>query len=63
MKLIHVPFEDAVVGEKYLTKMKHGWISGYYDGDCQCHGYYWHDMEWYAEELYKIETDEIMERT
>lgn len=53
-KLVHVPFEEAVVGERYLTNMKHGWIEGFYDGNETCHGYYWRDMEWYASALYKI---------
>jgi hypothetical protein len=55
MKLIHVPFEEAIDGERYLTKMKHGWIEGYWNPeDKTCHGYYWHDMEWYPHDLYKI---------
>lgn len=59
MKLIHVPFEEAVDGEKYLTKMKHGWIQGYYDAESKvCHGYYWQDMEWYPHKLYKIVEEE-----
>lgn len=58
MKLVLIPFEDAVVGERYLTKMKHGWIEGYWDGeDKTCHGYYWHDMEWFPYELYRIEKE------
>ncbi len=59
MQLIMVPFEEAVDGEKYLTKMKHGWIEGYWnEEDKSCHGYYWQDIEWYPYALYKI-TDEL----
>lgn len=59
MKLIQVPFEEAVTGEKYLTEMKHGWIYGEWDAeDKVCRGYYWHDMEWYPSALYKMEIEE-----
>lgn len=45
--LAYIPFEEAVTGELYLTKMKHGWIEGcWHAEDKVCHGYYWHDMEW-----------------
>lgn len=55
MKLVEVLIEQAVDGEKYITKMKHGWIEGYWDAeDGTCHGYYWQDMEWYPEKLYEI---------
>lgn len=66
MKLVYVPFEEAVDSEKYLIKMEHGWIQGYYDAgviyDAEsnhvCHGYYWQDMEWHPHKLYKIEEEE-----
>ena len=55
MKLVHVPFEEAIEGEEYLTEMKHGWISGQWDPeDKVCREYYWRDMEWYPHALYKI---------
>lgn len=55
MKLVEVPFEEAVTGEEYLTKMKHGWISGQWDAeDRTCGKYYWRDMEWWPEKLYRI---------
>lgn len=59
MRLVHVPFEEAVTGDMYLTKMKHGWIYGEWDAeDKVCRGYYWRDMEWYPHALYKIESEE-----
>lgn len=55
MKLIHVPFEKAVTGELYLTKMKHGWIEGYWDEHSRtCNKYYFRDIEWYPNALYRI---------
>lgn len=54
MKLIHIPFEEAKTGELYLTKTKHGWIEGYWDGSNTCHKYYFRDMEWFPEALYRI---------
>lgn len=54
--LIQIPFEQAVTGERYITRMKHGWIEGYWDAESQsCQGYYWRDIEWWPYELYKIE--------
>lgn len=59
MKLVRVPFEDAIEGEEYLTEMKHGWISGYWDPKTEtCNGYYWRDMEWYPHALYTVVEDE-----
>lgn len=59
MRLVEVPFEEAIEGEEYLTEMKHGWISGQWDPERQtCGGYYWHDMEWYPHVLYRIVKDE-----
>lgn len=59
MKLIEVPIEEAVIGEVYLTQMKHGWISGEWDSeDKVCRGYYWRDMEWYPYKLYKVIDDD-----
>lgn len=61
MKLIKVPFEEAIEGEEYLTEMKHGWISGQWDPeDKVCRGYYWRDMEWYPHALYKIVGDDYV---
>lgn len=58
MKLILVPFDEAVDGERYITKMKHGWIEGYWNKDEEtCHGYYWRSMEWYPIALYKLEEE------
>lgn len=55
MKLVKVPFEEAIDGEEYLTEMKHGWISGQWDSEGKtCAGYYWRDMEWYPNALYRI---------
>jgi len=55
IKLVHVPFEEAVDGELYITEMKHGWIQGYWDAeDKSCRKYYWRDMEWWPEALYRI---------
>lgn len=55
MKLVEVPIVEAVDGEKYLTKMKHGWIEGYFNSDdMTCEAYYWRDMSWYPEKLYRI---------
>lgn len=55
MKLVEVPIEQAVDGEEYLTKMKHGWISGAWDSkEKTCNGYYWRDMSWYVDKLYKV---------
>jgi hypothetical protein len=37
-------------GQLCLTKMKHGFISGYYDAQSiSFTGYYWGDMEWFAD--------------
>jgi len=37
-------------GQLCLTKMKHGYISGYYDArEGEFTGYYWRDMSWYAD--------------
>lgn len=59
LKLVHVPFEEAVPFENYLTEMKHGWIYGEWDPeDRVCRGYYWHDMEWYPHALYRIVKDD-----
>lgn len=33
-----------------LTQMKHGFISGYYNkNENEWRGYYWHDLQWYAD--------------
>lgn len=62
MKLVKVPFEEAVPFENYLTEMKHGWIEGQWDPEDEvCRGYYWHDMEWYPHALYKIVEDDMIE--
>ena len=54
-----IPFEEAVNGQKYLTKMKHGWIEGTWDAkEGTCTGYYWRDICWYPHELYEIVDDE-----
>ncbi len=59
MKLVRVPFEDAIEGEEYLTEMKHGWISGYWDPTSEtCSGYYWRFDEWYPHALYTVVKDE-----
>ena len=58
MKLIEVLFEEAITGEKYVTIMKYGIISGRWDADTKtCSGYYWRDMEWYPQKLYTIEEE------
>lgn len=36
-------------GQRCLTKMKHGLITGYWDPESKTFtGYYWRDMEWWA---------------
>lgn len=56
--LVRVPFDEAVDGEKYLTEMKHGWISGFWDKKTEtCSGYYWQDMEWYPSSLWRWEDE------
>lgn len=55
MKLIEIPFDEAADGERYITKMKHGWIEGFWnESDKTCYGYYWRDMTWFPDALYKI---------
>lgn len=55
MKLIEVSKEEAVDGEEYLTKMKHGWISGTWIAEYgECMGYYWFDLEWTPYALYRM---------
>lgn len=59
MKLRPVDPKDAITGNRYITYMKHGWISGYWDAETEtCSGYYWRDMEWFPYELYEIMEDE-----
>lgn len=37
-------------GERVLTSMKHGLIEGTFDpADQTFYGYYWRDMEWFAD--------------
>lgn len=58
-RLVYVAFDEAADGAFYITEMKHGWIEGQYDAlRGTCSGYYWTDIEWYPEALYRIE-DEI----
>lgn len=53
--LVEVPKEKAVTGKRYLTFMKHGWISGQWDGESlTCCDYYWRDMEWYPYKLFEL---------
>lgn len=40
------PMDTAPIGERILTKMKHGAIEGVWDG-AVARGYYWLSMEWY----------------
>lgn len=43
-------------GQECLTQMKHGLISGCYDFEKKTfHGYYWHDMEWFAAKWVPVE--------
>ena len=43
-------------GQRCLTEMKHGFISGRYQKeDGTFFGYYWCDMEWYASRWIPIE--------
>jgi hypothetical protein len=59
LRLVPVPFDQAVDGETYLTRMKHGWIEGNWDEKSRtCSAYYYRDIEWYPEELYRIEQQE-----
>jgi hypothetical protein len=60
--LTYIPFEDAIDGDKYITKMKHGYIEGYWDSATRtCSGYYWRDMEWYPTALYKVDQSDTTE--
>lgn len=54
--LIYVPFEEAIDGEKYITKTKHGWIEGIWDAESEsCSGYYWQDIEWCPQSLWRLD--------
>lgn len=54
-KLVEISAKDAVDGESYITKMKHGFIEGYWNKEeGTCHGYYWSDIEWFPYALYKM---------
>jgi hypothetical protein len=45
-----ITLEQPADGQKCLTLMKHGMISGEYDAQSNGFGgYYWRDMEWYAQ--------------
>ena len=58
MKLVYVAEEDRVDGENYLTKMKHGIISGRWNAKEEvCVGYYWQNLEWFPYTTYLVEED------
>jgi len=45
-----ITLEQPADGQKCLTWMKHGMLSGEYDAQSTSFGgYYWRDMEWYAQ--------------
>ena len=49
------------IGQRCLTKMKHGIIEGTYelmDGEEGFYGYYWREMQWYASHWLPIEEAE-----
>jgi len=40
----------APTNRSILMRMKHGWIEGTWDPESESgRGYYWQDMEWYAD--------------
>lgn len=52
--LVHVPFDQAIDGEKYLTEVKYGWIEGFWNKeDKSCSKFYWRGMEWYPRSLWR----------
>lgn len=47
-------------GQRVLTMMKHGMIEGTYNAeDKTFHGYYWHNMEWWASHWTVLEDNDL----
>jgi hypothetical protein len=56
--------EQPADGQRCLTMMKHGLISGCYStADNNFGGYYWRDMEWYATAWVPIEEAEQIRKS
>jgi hypothetical protein len=56
MNWIETDKQKPADGQECITRMKHGFISGQYcEEDNTFCGYYWRDMEWWAQQWMPIE--------